>query len=106
MTKQELVGYLLEKIEYADPRDGDLIQITRTEAAEIVRLLSGRKEEVPVVQKNAEGQILFFCSDCNKSYWDAGREDKECFRKWKYHTWVSNCPTCNREVTRNDRYWR
>ena len=105
MNKEELVGYLLGQIDAADYVHGSAIMIPVKTAEEIVELLTGG-QEIRRVKHNPEGQTLFFCSDCGQSFWAAGEEDRECFEKWKYHTWHADCPLCGRRVAQNDRYWR
>ena len=104
MTKDELTRYLLEMIETSDSMSGEYVIIGKKQAVEIARLLAGKEElEIP---KDTDGKTLFFCADCARSFWAAAREDEDCFRKYKYHTWYASCPSCGREVSRNDRYWR
>ena len=105
MDREDLIGYLLEQIEYADAASADYVRIRKGAAEELVRILSGRTESREIPQ-DTEGKILFYCADCGRSFWANGREDPECFEKWKYHTWYANCPRCEREVAQTDRYWR
>jgi len=105
MEKEEMVSYILRQVETSDSVSGDYVIISREAALEIARLLSGKKEIKPA-PKNADGQILFYCVDCSKSFRAVGREDRECFEKWKYHTWYADCPECGREASQTDRYWR
>lgn len=105
MTKQELIDSLFRQLEKSDAVCGDQVLIPRKDVLQIIRILSGQKEikQKPV---NTDGKKLFYCMDCSKSFWAAAREDKECFEKWKYHTWYATCPECNREIAQTDRYWR
>ena len=105
MKKQELVNRLLEQIERSDAENTNQIFITKEDAVQIVRFLEENKDYVRV-SRGENGQTLFYCADCGRSFWANGREDPECFEKWKYHTWYANCPRCEREVAQTDRYWR
>ena len=105
MEKHEMIRYLLKKIEYPESEDEDSIRISKADAAEIVRMLSGR-EEVPEIAAAENGKIPFYCPDCGKSFLAEGREDPSCYEKWHYRSWTAVCPECRREVSRNDRYWR
>ena len=105
MTKQELIDRLLLQLEKSDAVCGDQVLIPRKDVIRIIQLLSGQKEikQKPV---DTNGKKLFYCMDCSRSFWAAAREDKECFEKWKYHTWYAKCPNCKREIALTDRYWR
>ena len=105
MDREDLIGYLLEQIEYADAASADYVRIRKGAAEELVRILSGRTEPREIPQ-DTEGKILFYCADCGKSFRAAAREDRERYAKWQYHTWYAVCPNCGREVCQNDRYWR
>ena len=101
-TARELVASLLNAV---DTTEGDFIQIPKSDAVRISELLVNVQfvGETPVYQN---GKILFFCPTCERSFTAEGREDKESFEKWHYHTWYAKCPRCRHEVTQNDGYWR
>ena len=105
MTKEEMISKLLVQLDKSDAVYGDQVIIPREDVLRIIQLLSGQKEikRKPV---NTDGKKLFYCMDCSKSFWADPREDKECFEKWKYHTWYAKCPDCSREISVTDRYWR
>jgi len=105
MGKQELINYLLEQIDASDSMSGEYVLIHRNEAVRLVRELSG-EQDIKKITKNKDGRLLFYCTDCAKSFRADGREDPECYQKWQYHTWYAECPWCKREVSQNDRYWR
>ena len=105
MTKEELTGRLLLQLEKSDAVCGDQVLVPKEDVLEIIRLLTGQKE-VKQIPKDTKGQTLFYCMDCSRSFWAKAREDKECFEKWKYHTWYANCPVCGTEIAQTDRYWR
>lgn len=105
MTKEQMIRLLLERIDTSDSVSGEFVLIRKSEAVELVQMLSGTTAvKRPAV--STEGKTLFYCADCSRSFWADGREDRECFEKWKYHTWYAQCPHCGREVSQNDRYWR
>ena len=105
MTKQEMIDILLDSIETSDSVSGEYVMIRKSDAIRLVHLLAGQ-EEVKRPSKVPEGQKLFYCADCSKSFTSVPDEDPECFEKWHYHTWFAQCPRCKRRVTLNDRYWR
>ena len=105
MNKEILASNLLKAIETCDAVNGDHVLVRKSDAIEILRILTGNRE-IRSIPKNTEGQTLFYCADCSRSFWADGREDRECFEKYQYHTWYSVCPWCKREVSQNDRYWR
>lgn len=105
MDKEQLISNLLAAIESSDIVTGDQVWIPKSDAIRILQFLTG-EQEIRSVVTDTDGKTLFFCSDCGKSFREFGREDKECFARWKYHTWYAECPWCKREVSRNDRYWR
>ena len=105
MTRTELIDVLLVGIEKSTAEKSDSVTISKGEAREILSLLAGMGEESPP-QSEKDGQVLFFCPDCGKSFWADPREDPDCFEKWHYHRWFANCPLCGAEVMQNDRYWR
>ncbi len=101
-TALGLVSDLLKEV---DSSRGNYIQITKEDAVRIAELLA-RVQFVGEVPQKREGQILFYCPACERSFSAEGREDPECFKKWHYHTWYASCPRCKREVSQNDGYWR
>ena len=105
MDKEALISYLLRQMETSDSVSGEYVIIGKKEAVEIVRQLAGGME-IRRPATGTEGKTLFYCADCEKSFWAVAREDPECFQKWHYHTWYADCPLCRREVSQNDRYWR
>ena len=105
MERQELAEYLRRQIEASDAEGTETVQIRKQAAAELLRLLSG-EQAAPLFPVGRDGETLFYCADCSRSFWAKAREDEECFRRWQYHTWYAQCPACGREVSRNDRYWR
>lgn len=105
MNKTEMKEYLLHLVEDSDMVSGEYIPLSKCHIIQIIYMLS-EGNDVQRVPKSTDGQKLFFCSDCCKSFWADPREDKDCFRQWHYHRWYANCPECNREVSQNDRYWR
>lgn len=105
MDRQELVEYILHQIDASDSMSGEYVLIHRNEAVRIIRELSG-EQDIGKLRKKEDGRPMYYCVDCARSFRAEGREDPECFRKWHYHTWYALCPSCGREVSRNDRYWR
>ena len=105
MEKQQLISYILEQIRVSDSVSGEYVMIGKKEAVQIVHMLAGRRE-IPEAADEARGRILFFCSDCGKSFRAEGRDDTECYERWHYHTWYAECPWCRRQVAQTDRYWR
>ena len=101
-TAQELVADILAAVESTEGKD---IQISKEDAVRIAELLVNVRF-VGETPKRRNGRILFYCPACEKSFSAEGREDKECFEKWHYHTWYALCPWCRREVSQNDGYWR
>ena len=101
-TAQNLVADLLAAV---DSTKGNSIQLPKEDAVRIAELLV-RVQFVGEIPKQRDGEILFFCPVCEKSFSAVGREDSECFEKWHYHTWYAPCPCCGREVSQNDGYWR
>ena len=101
-TAQSLVADLLHAV---DTTEGNEIRLSKEDAVRIAELLV-RVRFVGEVPKTKEGQILFYCPACEKSFSAEGREDPDCFKKWHYHTWYAPCPWCKREVSQNDGYWR
>ena len=104
-TKDELVADLLKAIETSDSVCGDHILVPKADAIRIVQLLSGVTTAQPA-SENTTGRILFYCTNCSKSFHANGREDRECFENYHYHRWYAKCPWCEQEVSQNDRYWR
>jgi DNA-directed RNA polymerase subunit RPC12/RpoP len=100
-----MINALHQAIAAADLQNTDRVLITRKEAEEILRLLGGQCSP-QWTPKGTDGKVQFYCVNCSKSFWSDSREDTECFEKWHYHTWYANCPTCKREVSQSDRYWR
>ncbi len=105
MTKDQMVSMLLDRINTSDSVSGDFVLIRKSEAIELIQMLSGNKE-IRRPARSTDGMTLFYCADCSRSFWADPREDKKCFEKYRYHTWYANCPVCAREVSQNDRYWR
>ena len=101
-TTQRLVADLLTAV---DSAEGGYVRIPRSDAVRIAELLAGVQfvSEAPRYQ---DGKIVFYCQDCARSFSADGREDRECFEKWHYHTWYASCPWCKREVSQSDGYWR
>ena len=102
IATHRLVANLLDAV---DSTEGEYIRIPKTDAVRIAELLVNAQfvSEAPSYR---DGEILFFCPKCEKSFAAEGREDKECFEKWHYHTWHADCPWCGREISQNDGYWR
>ena len=103
MDKEQLISNILAAVE--SPDAGETVVLRKSDVVQLLQLLTGDKE-IPSVVQDTDGKVLFYCSDCGKSFRAFGREDKECFERWKYHTWYTECPWCKREISRNDRYWR
>lgn len=101
-SARDLAASLLEAV---DTTRGNLIQIPKEDAVRIAELLV-RVQFVGEAPVRRDGQILFYCPSCEKSFSADGREDPECYGKWHYHTWYASCPWCGREVSQNDGYWR
>ena len=101
-TAHQLVADLLDAV---DSVEGDYIQIPKMDAVRIAELLV-KAQFVGEAPSYRNGKMLFFCPVCEKSFSADGREDKECFEKWHYHTWYAECPWCKREISQNDGYWR
>lgn len=101
-TAENLVADLLKAV---DTTEGKYVQLAKEDAVRIAELLV-RVQFVGEVPDKRKGRILFYCPACEKSFRADGREDKECFEKWHYHTWYATCPWCRREVSQNDGYWR
>jgi len=101
-TAQALVADLLAAV---DSTEGNYILIPKEDAVRIAELLV-RVRFVGETPQRRDGEILFYCPACEKSFSAKGREDTECFEKWHYHTWYAPCPSCGREVSQNDGYWR
>jgi len=101
-TAQKLAASLLHAV---DTAEGNSIQIPKEDAVRIAELLVG-VQFVGALPKMRNGQKLFYCIDCEKSFCADGREDPEFFEKWHYHTWYAPCPDCGREVSQSDGYWR
>ena len=101
-TAQSLVADLLKAV---DTTKGKSIQLSKEDAVRIAELLV-RVQFVGETPIRREGEILFYCPACEKSFSAEGREDRELFEKWHYHTWFASCPCCGREVSQNDGYWR
>ncbi len=105
MNRQEMKDYLLQLIEQSDRVSGEYILLPKKQIIRIVQMLAG-PQVVRRGPKLTDGQQLFYCADCGKSFWAAGREDKDCYTQWHYHRWYADCPECKQEVAQNDRYWR
>ena len=105
MTKQDLMDILIIGIKEADARMDRNVTISKGAASEILSFLI-RTQEAEEPRVDEQGQVLFYCADCGRSFWAAPREDPECFEKWHYHRWYANCPQCKAETMQNDRYWR
>ena len=103
--RQQIIDALLEKLNEADAGNRDQVTIPKELAVQVIRLLSGQKG-IGADRQGEDGEILFYCADCARSFHAEGREDRECFRKYGYRTWYAPCPNCGREVSLNDRYWR
>ena len=101
-TAQNLVADLLAAV---DSTKGNTIQIPKEDAVRIAELLV-RVQFVGDTPSRSGGRILFYCPSCERSFSAEGREDRECFEKWHYHTWYACCPRCRRQVSQNDGYWR
>ena len=101
-TAQRLAADLLKAV---DSTQGNQIQLAKEDAVRIAELLV-RTQFVSRMPQARNGEILFYCPRCEKSFSSAGREDEESFEKWHYHTWYAQCPWCLREVAQNDGYWR
>ena len=101
-TAQKLVADLLAAV---DKTKGSDIRLSKEDAVRIAELLV-RVQFVGETPSRSNGRILFYCPSCEKSFSAEGREDRECFEKWHYHTWYAPCPWCRREVSQNDGYWR
>ena len=99
---QSLVADLLKAV---DSTEGEYIQLSKEDAIRIAELL-GRVQFVGEVPKKKDGEILFFCPACERSFSAKGREDPEYYAKWHYHAWYASCPWCGREVSQTDIYWR
>ena len=105
MTKESLACSLLQGIERADSRDEDMVYISKKEAKELLRLLTGNPAET-ILSNGEDGQKLFYCHRCGKSFWAAPQENEESFAKWRYHVWNAECPLCGRKTELTDIYWR
>lgn len=103
--RYSLIHALQQAIAISDLQNENYVLITKKEAEEILQVLGGHRNP-QWVPKSEDGKVEFYCTNCGKSFWSESREDNECFEKWHYHTWYANCPTCNREISQTDRYWR
>lgn len=103
MTREQIIDALMKQLNEADREDR--VIIPKQLAVQIVRFLSGQKGTGPDPE-DTDGKALFYCANCARSFRADGREDRDCFVKYKYHTWYANCPYCGTEVSLNDRYWR
>ena len=101
-TAQNLAADLLAAV---DTTKGSTIRLSKEDAVRIAELLV-RVQFVGETPKRRDGEILFYCPACERSFSAKGREDTECFEKWHYHTWYAECPSCRRKVSQNDGYWR
>ena len=103
--RYSMINALQQAIETSNLQNDDYVHITRKEAEEILQLLGGRTNP-PWTPKDADGKVQFYCANCSSSFWSDAREDEEWYKKWHYHTWYANCPTCKQEVSQTDMYWR
>ena len=101
-TAQNLAAELLAAV---DSAEGSYIEISKNDAVRIAELLV-KAQFVRKTAPRRNGEILFYCPACEKSFSAAGREDRESFEKWNYHTWYAVYPECGREVSQSDGYWR
>ena len=103
MTNEQIIDALQKQLNGNE--NSEYVTVPKEIAVAVVRILSGQKR-IGDSLADANGNVLFYCANCGKSFLANGREDGECFRKYRYHTWYTSCPYCEREVTQNDRYWR
>ena len=103
MTKEQIADVLLKQLN--SDEDSTQVIIPREMAVAIVRMLTGQRA-FGGGKSGPNGSVLFYCADCGTSFRANGREDKDCFQTYQYHTWYAACPHCKREVSQNDRYWR
>ena len=71
-----LVNVLLQAISDSDLQQKDYVVISKKEAEDIVRALGGQPGQRwnPTDQ---DGKVLFYCSNCSKSFWADSQEDPE-----------------------------
>ncbi|MBQ6721411.1 MAG: hypothetical protein IJQ88_04525, partial [Clostridia bacterium] len=88
MTDKQIIDALLKQLNGNE--DSEYVTIPKEIVVAVVRMLSGQKR-IGDGLADAKGSVLFYCADCGKSFRADGREDEECFRKYRYHTWYASC---------------
>ena len=104
MDKNQIVTLLRDEIASCEVSGEAEVTISKEMAVEILSLLTN----LPAGKKGEKvaGKRAFYCVSCEKTFWSDGAEDKDCFRKYQYHSWTADCPSCGDRVVINDRYWR
>ena len=105
MAHEELISALIQGIRECDSMNGSYIYVSRNDAVQLVRILTGDMAE-ETLKRMGTGQKQFYCPDCSESFWEDPTEDEECFQRWHYHIWYGECPRCGKQIVQNDRYWR
>ena len=105
MANEELIRKIVQGIEDCDSMNGTHIFLERSDAIQLISVLSGGTNDYPQ-EKRKQGEVLFYCQNCGKSFHAEPREDSECSKKRNYHIWYADCPWCKKEVRQTDMYWR
>ena len=105
MANEDLIRRIVKGIEDCDSMNGTHIFLARSDAVQLIKVLSGGSIDYSQ-KRSKQGKVLFYCSNCGRSFRADPREDQECLKKWNYHTWYADCPLCKKEVRQTDMYWR
>jgi len=103
--RERLSDHIRELVLTATSEGSNFVKISLDEAMLIADALRNADNKVPFQTEHPAG-VLFYCIECNQSFYAASEPDKECLQKWHYRRWTAKCPKCGNEAVVNDRYWR
>ena len=73
MAHEELISALIQGIRDCDSMNGSYIYVSRNDAVQLVRILTGDMAE-ETLKRMGTGQKQFYCPDCSESFWAPAKD--------------------------------